>query len=82
MGYCFVIDQILSARQVTFPVHPRLILSTMPIAAMVIERLVPPALKKGSGKPVVGRMPTTTPILINAWVEISPITPAASKAPN
>ena len=41
-------------------------LSTMPSAAMIIEMDVPPALKNGSGKPVVGKMPVTTPILRNA----------------
>ena len=38
----------------------------MPTAAIVMEMEVPPALKKGSGRPVVGRMPMTTPMFRKA----------------
>ncbi len=36
------------------------------MAAIVMEIDVPPAEKNGRGSPVVGRMPTTTPMLRNA----------------
>ena len=44
--------------------------------------LVPPAEKKGSGSPVVGKMPTTTPIFRNACTVMEDVMPAASNAPN
>ena len=42
---------------------------------------VPPALKKGSGRPVVGRMPVTTPMLMNACSPIIEVMPAPSRQP-
>ena len=35
----------------------------------------------GSGMPVTGRSPTTTPMLMKAWMQIHPVMPAASSAP-
>ena len=54
----------------------------MPIAAMVMDTLVPPAEKKGRGSPVVGRIPTTTPMFRNACTVMEEVIPAASSAPN
>jgi len=42
----------------------------------------PPALTKGSVIPVTGRSATTTPMLMNAWMQIQAVTPAARSAPN
>jgi len=42
----------------------------------------PPALMNGSGMPVTGMRPTTTPMLMNAWRQIQDVTPTASIAPN
>ena len=43
---------------------------------------VPPALKNGSGRPVVGKMPVTTPMLINACKPIIDVMPVPSRQPN
>ena len=53
----------------------------MPTAAMIMLTDVPPALKKGSGRPVVGRMPVTTPMLMNACKPIIEVMPAPSRQP-
>jgi hypothetical protein len=45
-------------------------------------RLEPPADTNGSGMPVTGMSPTTTPMLMNAWRQIQEVIPAASIAPN
>ena len=53
----------------------------MPTAAKLMIRLEPPALTNGSGMPVTGMSPTTTPMLMNAWMQIQDVIPAASRAP-
>ena len=53
----------------------------MPTAAMVMEMDVPPALKKGNGSPVVGKMPTT-PMFRKACTAMLQVMPAASRQPN
>ena len=57
-------------------------LSRTPTNAIVMLSDVPPSLKKGSGRPVVGSKPVTTPMLMNACTEMSPVIPAASRQPN
>ena len=52
------------------------------MAAIVMEIDVPPAEKNGRGKPVVGRIPTTTPMLRNACTLMLLVIPAASSVPN
>ena len=42
----------------------------------------PPALMNGSGMPVTGTRPTTTPMFTNAWTQIQAVMPIASSAPN
>ena len=42
----------------------------------------PPAETNGSGMPVTGSSPTTTAMLMKAWMQIQPVTPAASRAPD
>ena len=54
----------------------------MPIAAKLITSDEPPADTNGSGMPVTGISPTTTAMLMNAWMQIQPVIPAASSAPN
>ena len=54
----------------------------MPTAAKLMIRLDPPAETNGSGMPVTGMSPTTTAMLMNAWMQIQPVMPAASSAPN
>ena len=51
------------------------------MAAIVMEIDVPPAEKNGRGSPVVGRMPTTTPMLRNACTLLLLVLPAASSVP-
>ena len=53
----------------------------MPTAAKLTINDEPPAETNGSGMPVTGTSPTTTPMLMNAWMQIQPVMPAASKAP-
>jgi len=53
----------------------------MPTAAKLMTRLEPPAETNGSGIPVTGISPTTTPMLTNAWMQIQAVIPAASRAP-
>ena len=53
----------------------------MPTAAKLMTRLEPPALTNGSGMPVTGMRPTTTPMLMNAWMQIQDVIPAASSEP-
>ena len=53
----------------------------MPTAAKLMTRLEPPADTNGSGIPVTGISPTTTPMLMNAWRQIQAVMPAASSAP-
>ena len=40
-----------------------------------------PALMNGSDTPVGGTLPVTTPILINAWIAMSAVTPVARSMP-
>lgn len=54
----------------------------MPTAAKLMTRLDPPAETNGSGIPVTGMSPTTTAMLMNAWMQIQEVIPAASSAPN
>ena len=42
----------------------------------------PPALMNGSVMPVTGISATTTPMLMNAWMQSQAVIPAASSAPN
>ena len=44
----------------------------MPIAAKLMTSDEPPADTKGSGMPVTGISPTTTAMLMNAWMQIQP----------
>ena len=54
----------------------------MPTAAKLMISDEPPAETNGSGIPVTGMSPTTTPMLMNAWRQIQAVIPAASSAPN
>ena len=54
----------------------------MPTAAKLMISDEPPADTKGSGMPVTGTSPTTTPMLMNAWRQIQAVMPLASSAPN
>jgi hypothetical protein len=54
----------------------------MPTAAKLMISDEPPAETNGSGMPVTGMSPTTTPMLMNAWRQIQAVTPAATSAPN
>ena len=42
----------------------------------------PPRLMNGSVMPVTGSSPTTTPMLMNAWIVSQAVMPVASRAPN
>jgi hypothetical protein len=42
----------------------------------------PPALMNGRVMPVTGMSATTTPMLMNAWMQSQAVMPAASSAPN
>ena len=53
----------------------------MPVEAISKETDVPPALKKGSGRPVVGMTPMTTPMLSIACTVIMAVSPEASRHP-
>jgi len=53
----------------------------MPTAAKLMTSDDPPAETNGSGIPVTGMRPTTTPMLMNAWMQIHAVIPAASSAP-
>jgi len=54
----------------------------MPTAARLISSDEPPALMNGSVMPVTGMSTTTTPMLMNAWMQSQAVMPAASSAPN
>lgn len=54
----------------------------MPTAAKLMINDEPPAETNGSGMPVTGTSPTTTAMLINAWMQIQDVMPAARSAPN
>ena len=54
----------------------------MPTAAKLTISEEPPAETNGSGMPVTGISPTTTPMLMKAWMQIQAVIPAASNAPN
>ena len=54
----------------------------MPTAARLMVSDEPPALMNGSVTPVTGMSVTTTPMLMNAWMQSQPVIPAASSAPN
>ena len=53
-----------------------------PTAAKLMISDDPPALMNGSVMPVTGSSPTTTPMLMNAWMHSQAVMPAASSAPN
>jgi hypothetical protein len=54
----------------------------MPTAARLMVSDDPPALMNGSVMPVTGMSATTTPMLMNAWMQSQAVIPAASSAPN
>ena len=54
----------------------------MPTAARLMVSDEPPALMNGSVMPVTGMSATTTPMLMNAWMQSQAVMPAASSAPN
>ena len=54
----------------------------MPTAAKLMMSDEPPALMNGSVMPVTGMSATTTPMLMNAWMQSQAVMPAASSAPN
>ena len=54
----------------------------MPTAARLTSSDEPPALMNGSVMPVTGISTTTTPMLMNAWMQSQAVMPAASSAPN
>ena len=54
----------------------------MPTAARLMVSDEPPALMKGNVMPVTGMSATTTPTLMNAWMQSQAVMPAASSAPN
>ena len=54
----------------------------MPTAAKLMTSDEPPAETNGSGMPVTGTSPTTTAMLMKAWMQIQAVIPAASSAPN
>jgi len=56
--------------------------SRMPTAARLMSSDEPPALMNGSVMPVTGMSTTTTPMLMNAWMQSQAVMPAASRAPN
>jgi hypothetical protein len=53
----------------------------MPTAAKEMMSDEPPADTNGSGMPVTGISPTTTPMLMKAWRQIQAVIPAARRAP-
>ena len=56
-------------------------LNIMPVEAISSDMDVPPALKNGSGSPVVGITPITTAMLSMACTVIMAVSPAASRQP-
>ena len=54
----------------------------MPTAARLMVSDEPPALMNGRVMPVTGMRATTTPMLMNAWMQSQAVIPAASSAPN
>ena len=54
----------------------------MPTAARLMVSDEPPALMNGRVMPVTGMSVTTTPILMNAWMQSQAVIPAARSAPN
>ena len=54
----------------------------MPTAARLMVSDDPPALMNGRVMPVTGMSATTTPMLMNAWMQSHDVIPAASNAPN
>ena len=55
--------------------------SRIPIAAKLMMSDEPPALMNGSVMPVIGTSVTTTAMLMNAWMQIQDVIPAASSEP-
>lgn len=53
----------------------------MPIANKLVSMVLPPAVIKGSGKPVTGIIPNVMPTLISKWKKKMLVAPVASKAP-
>jgi len=54
----------------------------MPTAAKLMMSDDPPAETNGSGMPVTGISPTTTDMLMSAWMQIQAVMPPARSAPN
>jgi len=54
----------------------------MPTAARLMVSDDPPALMNGRVMPVTGMSATTTPMLMNAWMQSQAVMPAANRAPN
>lgn len=54
----------------------------MPTAARLMVSDEPPALMNGRVMPVTGMSATTTPTLMNAWMQSQAVMPAARSAPN
>ena len=51
------------------------------MAARVTTSDEPPNDTNGSGTPVMGRTPTTAPMLTKAWMRIQLVTPVATSIP-
>src|SRR5262249_12386700 len=67
-----------------FAVPParRAMLKSRPTHTRVRTRFEPPRRPTGSGSPLFGRVPVTTPILMNACNPIRNVSPVASRRPN
>jgi len=52
-------------------------LNRMPTPKRVITNEVPPKLRKGRGRPVIGRRPTTIPTFTTACVTMRQVIPRA-----
>ena len=55
--------------------------ASMPTAASVTTSALPPAEMNGSGRPVIGRSPTTPPMLISAWATSQVVIAVAASRP-
>jgi len=53
----------------------------MPTAARLMVSDEPPALMNGNVMPVTGMSATTTPMLMNAWMQSQAVMPAARSEP-
>ena len=52
-------------------------LRSTPVDSIVIDSAEPPKEMNGSGSPLVGSRPVTTPRLTSVWVAISSVIPRA-----